>query len=294
MNLRLLLLAALVAPLPARAQPPTPFAPHTPWIGDAGAGSVSIAFERRTADDFFRAEDIPEERGAIPGGGAELSQNTGWLGIRYAISDAVSLDLRSGWGRSSLPGRLDETFAESFSDLVDTHLGATWRVADERKTGMPSVALRAGVIVAGRYPSGFVNSLGDGGHGFEASALVGQFVERVGFSAEAGYRARTGDIPSDVFVNLAGFLQLGDRATLAADYRIVNGNESGLDIGDFEFASHRFPELQEDIHFAGGRLDVEITDAIGIEAFFGQVVHGRNTPASWSFGGGVVWSFGPR
>ncbi len=281
--LRTVLLAALVL-APARGA----LAQATPWIGEPGTGSVGISFGRQAATEFFRAD----QRGPTPGNGAELSQNTGWLGISYAVSDAVSVDLRSGFARSFIPGPVGPTPQESFSGLIDTNVSVTWRISDELVTGMPSVALRGGVIVAGPYETGHINSLGDGGNGFEGSVLVGQFVDRVGFSAEGGYRYRTEDIPSDVFVNLSGYLILSDQVTLAADYRIVNGNESGLDIGGPGFSPDRFPELQEDIHLAGGRVVVNLTEGIGLNAFFGQVLDGRNTAASQIFGGGITYTFG--
>ncbi len=277
----LFVLLALAVPAGALAQ-------ATPWIAEPGTGSVSLSFGRQAATEFFRADN----RGPTPGNGAELSQNTGWLGISYAISDAVSVELQSGFAGSHIPGPVGPTPEESFTGLVDTNLSVTWRVADELVTGMPSVAIRAGAIVAGPYDTGYINSLGDGGNGFEGSVLVGQFVDRVGFSAEGGYRYRTEDIPSDVFVNLSGYLILSDQISVAADYRIVNGNEEGLDIGGPGFSPDRFPELQEDIHLVGGRLLVNLTDEIGLNAFYGQVVDGRNTAASQVFGGGFSYTFG--
>ena len=67
---------------------------------------------------------------------------------------------------------------ESYSGLADVNLGVTWRFLDEALSDyalMPSVALRAGGIIAGDYQTGYINSLGDGGDGFEVSALAGKF-----------------------------------------------------------------------------------------------------------------------
>ena len=209
-----------------------------------------------------------------------------------ALPDAIAVDLRSGLGRSHIPGPVGPTPQESFSGLVDTSVSVTWRVVDELVTGgAPSVAIRAGVIAAGGYETGHINSLGDGGNGFEGSVVVGKFGDRFGASGEVGYRARSNDIPSDTFINLAGFFPVNDRITIAADYRMVNGSDSGLDIGGPGFSPDRFPELQEDAQLLGARVLASVNDSISVSGFFGQIVGGRNTAASRVIGLGVTYSF---
>ncbi len=264
------------------------FAQGSPWIAEPRTGSITVTYGHQAATEFYRAD----VKGPTPGDGANLSQTTGWLDVNYAITDAIAVDLRSGLGRSHIPGPVGPTPQESFSGLVDTNVSVTWRVVDELVTqGAPSVAVRAGVIAAGGYETGHINSLGDGGNGFEGSVLVGKFGDRFGASGEVGYRARSNDIPSDTFINLAGFFPVNDRITIAADYRMVNGSDSGLDIGGPGFAPDRFPELQEDAQLLGGRVLATVSDAISVSGFFGQVIGGRNTAASRVIGLGVTYSF---
>ena len=264
------------------------FAQGSPWIAEPRTGSVTITYGHQAATEFYRAD----VKGPTPGDGANLSQTTGWLDVNYAITDAIAVDLRSGLGRSHIPGPVGPTPEESFSGLVDTNVSVTWRVVDELVTqGAPSVAIRAGVIAAGGYETGYINSLGDGGNGFEGSVLVGKFGDRFGASGEAGYRARSNDIPSDTFINLAGFFPVNDRITIAADYRVVNGSDSGLDIGGPGFSPDRFPELQEDAQLLGGRVLATVNDTISVSGFFGRIIGGRNTAASRVIGLGVTYSF---
>ncbi len=264
------------------------FAQGSPWIAEPRSGSVTITYGRQAATEFWRADN----KGPTPGNGAELSQTTGWLDFNYALTDAVAVDVRSGFGRSHIPGPVGPTPQESFSGLVDTNVSLTWRVVDELVTnGAPSVAIRAGVIAAGGYETGHINSLGDGGNGAEASVIVGRFVDRLGVSGEVGYRVRSANIPADIFVNLAAFLALTDRISVAADYRMVNGDDSGLDIGGPGFAPDRFPELQEDAQLVGGRVLATLNEAFSLSGFYGQVIGGRNTAASSVIGVGVTWSF---
>ncbi len=264
------------------------FAQGSPWIAEPRSGSVTITYGHQAATEFWRAEN----KGPTPGNGAELSQTTGWLDFNYALTDAVAVDVRSGFGRSHIPGPVGPTPQESFSGLVDTNVALTWRVVDELVTnGAPSVAIRAGVIAAGGYETGHINSLGDGGNGAEASVIVGRFADRLGVSGEVGYRVRSANIPADTFVNLAAFLALTDRISVAADYRMVNGDDSGLDIGGPGFAPDRFPELQEDAQLVGGRVLATLNDAFSLSGFYGQVIGGRNTAASSVIGVGVTYSF---
>ncbi len=274
--------AAALLSLPAHAA-----AQGTPWIGEPGTGAVSLYFSRQSATEYYRLEIRP-----TPGDGAVLSQNTGWLGITYALSDAVSVDLLSGLARSHIPGAVGPTTQESFSGLIDTHLNVTWRVSDELLTGMPSVALSAGVIGAGPYETGHINALGDGGNGVQGSVVVGQFINRVGFSAEGGYRYRTENIPSEVFVNLSGYLAVTEQLTLIGDFRVINSAESGIEIGGAGFTAARFPEVEEDIDLLGARMLLNLTDEFGVNAFYGKVIDGRNTAASHIFGGGITHTFG--
>lgn len=264
------------------------FAQGSPWIAEPRTGSITITYGHQAATEFYRAD----VKGPTPGDGANLSQTTGWLDVNYAITDAIAVDLRSGLGRSHIPGPVGPTPEESFSGLVDTNVSVTWRVVDELVTqNAPSVAIRAGVIAAGGYETGYINSLGDGGNGFEGSVLVGRFGDRFGASGEVGYRARGNDIPSDTFINLAGFVPVNDRITLAADYRMVNGSDSGLDIGGPGFSPDRFPELQEDARLLGARLLATLNDTISVSGFFGQIIGGRNTAASRVIGLSVTYGF---
>ena len=294
-----LALLAGLSPQPAAAQ-------GTPWIAEPATGSVSVTFANQNATSFFRGDT--EVRGPLEATDAHLRQNTLWFGVNYAFTDAVALDVRSAWAGSFVPGAVGPAGGEeSYSGLGDSNIGITWRVVDEYTTDAPSIAIRAALIAAGNYDTGYINSLGDGGHGVEVSALIGKFWRHAGFSGEIGFRGRgstdvnTGavggamggdvDIPNDVFVNLAAFFPVNHVITIGADYQTVNALD-GIDIGGPGFSPSRFPALQEDIHVVGGRLLANVTDMVSLNFYGGQVVAGRNTAKSRVFGGGVTFAFG--
>ena len=282
------------------------FAQGSPWIAEPGTGSFSISYVNQNASEFFR--QTTKVKGPLEATGANLAQNTMWLGINYAASDSVALDIQSAWARSFVAGGVGPSGGqESHSGLYDSNIALTWRVVDELISNAPSVAIRVALIAAGSYDTGFINSIGDGGNGFETSLIIGKFGSRAGFSGEIGFRNRTStlvneeavggllrgtvDIPADMFLNLGLFIPAGDAVTLGLDYRMVNAL-SGIDIGGPGFSPSRFPGLQEDGHVVGGRLIANVTDTVSLNAFFGQVVAGRNTAASRLLGFGLSFGFG--
>ena len=280
------------------------FAQNTPWIAEPETGTVSVSFVSQRAVDFYGGET--KTKGPLGASGAHLAQSTLWFGVNYAFTDALALDVQSAWARSFVPGPVGPTPAESFNGIGDSNVAVTWRLVDELVSNAPSVALRAGVMAAGAYETGYINSLGDGAHGVEASVIVGKFWNRFGFSTEFGYRHRGSteineqavggmrgdvDVPSDVFYNLSGYFPASDAVTVGIDYRLVNAL-SGIDIGGPGFLPSRFPELEEDAHILGGRLLANVTDRLSLNFFAGRVIAGRNTARSTVFGLGASFGFG--
>ena len=272
--------ALCLAPLSASAD-------GSAWLAEPGTGFVNVSYVYQTADEFYRAQ----EKRPTPAGGEDLSQGTVWVNFDYAMTDSLAVDLQVGWARSDfvvlLPGPAPE---DSYSGVVDTNVGLTWRVMDEAISDAPSVALRIGGIIAGDYDTGHINSLGDGGNGYEASVIVGKFLgDRFGLSGELGYRDRDNDIPSALYANVSALWLLGDRLALGVDYQFVN-SEYALEIGGRGFSPARFPELEEDIQSVGVRLFWNLGN-VGLNLFHARVVDGRNTAANEITGATVSYFF---
>ena len=300
--------AALVAGL--SVQPV--LAQGTPWIAEPGTGTISFTYANQSAKEFWRPVDgtVTKVTGPLGPTGASLAQNTMWFAANYAVNDFVAFDVQSAFASSLVTGGVGPSGGqESYSGLFDSNVALTFRLVDELISDAPSVAVRVGGILAGAYDTGYINSLGDGGHGVETSLIVGQFGNAAGFSAELGFRVRgstevntqavggamaageTVDVPNDLFVNLGLFIPAGSAVTLGVDYRIVNAL-SGIDIGGSGFSPSRFPGLEEDAHLVGGRVLINATDVVSLNVFFGQVVKGNNTAVSRVFGGGLSFGFG--
>lgn len=302
------LAAAIVLPLAAGPA----FAQGTPWIAEPGTGTISFTYANQNAKEFWRPVDgaVTKVTGPLGDTDANLAQNTLWFAANYAVNDFVALDIQSAYASSFVKGGVGPSGGEeSYAGLFDSNIALTFRLVDELIADAPSVAVRVGGILAGAYDTGYINSLGDGGHGVETSLIVGRFGAAAGFSAEVGFRMRgstevntaavgggaaageTVDVPNDLFVNLGLFVPAGDRVTLGVDYRLVNAL-SGIDIGGTGFSPSRFPGLEEDQHLVGGRLLANVTDTVSLNVFFGQVVAGNNTAASRIVGIGIGIGFG--
>ena len=272
---------------------------NTPWLPVPDTGDLSASFVYQNADEFWHcdpaAAGCPQggvTKTATPGGGEELSQNTLWLNAGYGVSDSVALDAQLGWAKTAYPGPGPKRMGiDSLNGIADFNAGLRWRVADELISNWPSVALRIGVIVAGNYDTGYINSVGDGGDGVEGSIIVGKFLtERVGVSGELGYRNRNNDIPSETFLNLSGLVTVNDAIALGMEYRRVNADDS-IDIGGPGFSPPRFPEVEEDTSVLAGRMFWQLSGSLNLSLFYGKTLDGRNTAAADILGVTLSHSF---
>lgn len=264
----------------------------SPWLPAPQGGNVAVSYVDQSATEFFRQESkVP-----TPGGGNELAQQTVWVNGTYGISDAVALDFQFGRADSSFavgPG-LPPSKAD-ISDMTDINIGVTWRVVDEVvNPAMPSIALRAGLIRAGNYETGLINSIGDGGDGFELSAMAGKFLgDRFAVSGEIGYRNRnsdTHDIPANWFYRFRAGLFLSPQVSLSLNYDIEDATE-GLNIGVPPFSPARFPDLEEDIHLLGPAINFVVSDSVSLTGAWAQVIDGRNTAHSDVFSFTLNYAF---
>ena len=210
---------------------PPALAQGTPWIAEPGTGTISFTYANQSAKEFWRPVDgsVMKVKGPLEATDASLAQNTMWFAANYAVNDFVALDIQSAFASSFVTGGVGPSGGEeSYSGLFDSNIALTFRLVDELISDAPSVAVRVGGILAGAYDTGYINSLGDGGHGVETSLIIGRFGSAAGFSAEVGFRVRgstevntqavggamaageTVDVPNDLFMNLGLFIPAGN------------------------------------------------------------------------------------
>ncbi len=282
-------LAVILSTPPARA--------GSPWLPAPGAGNVSLSYTYQTADEYYRKTSPTSSVETVPLPD-DLQQHTVLVDVEYGLFESVALDVRLGYAESYFQkhGTLRE---KSPGGLGDVNFGVTYRLLDEtivENELLPSLALRAGAIIAGDYDTGSINSLGDGGEGFEISGLAGKFfADRFALSGEFGYRMRNKDIPDNLFLRLSGGVLFWERLGLSINYERIDTPWGSLDIGPGEppgvFTPDRFPEVKEELEILGGGLTVSVTDQISLNLAYGKVIAGRNTAASDVFSLSLGYSF---
>lgn len=259
----------------------------SPWLPAPGAGFVNLSYVSQNANQFYVQDNLrgtPPQNAVPDGKGPNLGQHTVWLNGMYGLSDEIAIDFRVGAARSYASagptgGR------NKYGGVTDSNIGVTWRIVDELvKPSSPSLALRGGVIIEGSYAPGYINSIGDGASGLEASALAGKYLaDWLAVSGEVGYRVRDEDVPSDLFVNVSGGV-LVDNIGLSVTYKLVDA-QSGLQIGvpPFTPGGRVFPRLEEDVQFLSGTVSLNVTDQTNLAVSYGEVIDGRNTSKSKVF-----------
>ena len=270
------------------------FLGHSPWLPAPQSGDVSVSYTYQTADEFY----FGTTKRPTPGPTSEdLVQKTVWVDAIYGVLDSVALDLRLGFAESDfeVEGSHPAVRKESYSGLADVNFGLTWRILDEVLSDsrlMPSVALRAGAIIAGDYQTGYINSLGDGGDGFELSALAGKFfAERFALSGEFGYRNRNNDVPDNLFLRLSAGVSLWNRVGLSVNYERIDTPWTSFDIGDPGFSPDRFPEVREEMELIGAGINCAVSDRVNLVFSYASVIAGRNTADSDVFSASLSYAF---
>ncbi len=285
----------------------TTFAQGTPWIAEPRTGSISLSYYSQNSDKFYFGTDLVDGPSLED---AEAEQITVWLHANYAITDAIAVDLQTAWARNTFDDPVNPSDEEHYGALYDSNVSVTWRFVDELvRNHAPSIAARVGVTIPGKYKNGYISSLGDGASGVEGSLIVGKFWDMVGASGEIGYRHRGSssisagalgpdagtdvDVPSEIFLNLWVFVPIGNRIRIGGNYRMINAI-SGSGLKDPDFPPSQFPNLQEDIQFIGGQVFADLLWGISANAFFGNVIDGRNTLKLTVSGVGLNMNFGGR
>lgn len=259
---------------------------NSAWLPAPGGGSVSLSLIYQNAEEFYRGSE------KVPGPLAEddLTQKTATVQIKYGLMDSVALDLAVGGSEASKPGAGPKE-SDNERGVTDINVGVTVRVVDEAVTQGPSIAFRVGGIKSGSYDTGYINSIGDGGDGFEVSGIIGKFLsDNFAVSGELGYRMRNEDIPDAIFANVTGSLIFADMFGLSVNYTMENSTD-GIDIGSEGFAPSLFPETEEDTHTLGSTLTFLVGGGASISGSYARVIDGRNAGEYNIFAVSLGYSF---
>ncbi len=268
----------LAKALLALAVPLTAWGGGSPWLPVPKSGDIGVTYVSQSADDFWRGPE-GNAKGPLPFGG--LDQETFWFQGTYGLSDSLALDFEIGTSET----KPDNSPPPKSDGRTDLSLGLTWRLVDEyvNEQGLPSVAVRGALVVAGSYDVGLPTAIGDGADGFDASIIVGKiFAERVGFSGEVGIRNRDSGVPDSTFVNLNAYLLLSSRLVLEGQFHTTSSN------GDLNIcgpcgppsppgAAENFPLVDEEMERIMVGATVNLTNQFSTGFKWYSVLDGRNT-----------------
>ncbi len=265
------------------------------WLPQKNQINITPGFAFSSFDQFWAGDNKVDN----PPNGKSLDQYSGFLNLDYGILGNLAADATFGYTATDTGA-----FGGNVSDdgLMDTSLGLRYRVLDENQTTCPfapTIALRAGVVIAGTYDSNLPFSAGDGAHGFEGSVLFGKSFGNTGFGlyGDIGYRVRESPVPHDLYGSIGVFKQI-QSWTLLVGYRHIQ-SLSGLDIGGpgFNPAAGRasgFPALREVNRLIEG--GVTYTDKRGwsYQLSVAGSIDGRNTGDKLMVGVNATIPFGGR
>ncbi len=239
-----------------------------------GQAKLSFSYNAQSADEFFLGDDEMD----LP---ADLEQDNFGLSLSYGITEALSLDVNLGYGRSDFivaPGLAPEG---GLSGLSDARIGLRYGLWQESQS---AVTLNAGLLIEGDYDTGALPAIGDGGSGLEISVLAAnQFESGFGLGGELGYRTRNNDVPDEWFFLGQAWYAFNDSVSAVLGYQIVE-SDGDLDIGGDGFSPARFPEVDEDYDLWFTGLNFQINQNWDVGVNYGAKLDGSNTAKSSFWG----------
>ena len=272
-------LTAVATVAVAIAVPPLTHAQNSVWLPAPGSGSVGLSYLSQEADRFYIGGSLM----TLPFGTIKIKTTT--LAAQYAIADGFAVDAK-------LPFAQRSSGLGSDSGTGDARVGVTWRFVDEfEKRSLPTVAVRAGAIIAGNYQTFRPDSIGDGASGYEVSLLVGRYLTpSFGVRGEVGIRDRNRGVPNQTFLSVGADLRITPSLSGSVGFSSIR-NSGNLDIGGPGFTPLRFQQVAEKRNFINAGLSYSVTERISINGNIGKVTSGRNTSKNDVYSLGVAFDF---
>ncbi|WP_246051831.1 hypothetical protein [Leptospira idonii] len=237
----------------------------------------------------------------------------GSLVLEYGITDRLTFDLSSGFGKLGRHRILDRYYGLQQTPespdkygVLDTRVGLRYKIIDEfdsKYAWMPTISLRAGGIKKGDYDRN-PQSLGDGANGGEVNLYFAKDFNFYGLGTlgELSYRRREKPVPDDilyygafykkifevVFLTIGGRGQIGQGGYAFADPRQEPPNNylnlktadliPGVNLYDYWVANER-PAWGRRENFHNLEIGLGFTDNYGnfYNLFYSDTYSGYNT-----------------
>ena len=272
-------LATLTALAAALAFPTLSHAQNSVWLPAPGSGSVGLSYLSQEADRFYIGGNLT----SLPFGTIKIKTTT--LAGQYAVADSLAVDAKIPFARRT-------SGLGSDSGTGDARVGVTWRFVDEfENRGAPTVAVRAGAIIAGNYQTFRPDSIGDGASGYEVSLLVGRYLTpNFGIRGEVGIRDRNRGVPNQTFLSVGADFRITPSLAGSVGFSSIR-NSGNLDIGGPGFTPLRFQQVAEKRSVINAGLSYSVTERVSLNGNIGKVTSGRNTRKDDLYSLGVAFDF---
>lgn len=260
-------ISMLALPLAASAEG------DSPWLPIPGQLSLGVSYTQQTAKETYIG-DTKLSISTITGGGAsEYKRTTTAVTANYGLYDAISLDATIAYGKVEVGAADDD------SGILDTVIGAKWRVLDEvTSPAMPTVTLRVAAIINGNYDGARLAGLGNDASGYELAAIVGkQFNSMFSAWGEYAYQNRNNSVPDATVLDLGVSFTFVPQWNTSLTYT-AKRYSGDLDIGGAGFTPARFQEVKDEHNTAKLTVGYAVAGNQGVSLTYGKSVgSGRNT-----------------
>lgn len=245
----------------------------SPWLPIPGQLLLGVNHTHQSAKDAYIGDTKVSISNITSGAASTFKRTTTSFSLNYGLSDAVSLDATLGYGK------VDAGAADDDSGMLDSVVGAKWRVLDEFEAPMlPTVTLRAALIINGNYNGARLAGLGNDANGYELAAIMGkQLTSELALWGELGFQDRSSDVPSATFVELGARYRVAPQWSTSIGYA-AKRYAGSLDIGGTGFTADRFQQVKEERNVAKLSVGYAIAGNQGVALNLARVVgDGRNT-----------------
>ncbi|WP_109020644.1 hypothetical protein [Leptospira kobayashii] len=239
--------------------------------------------------------------------------NAGSLILEYGITDRLTADVSSGFGKLGRHKIFDRFFGTQTTPespdkygVLDSRLGLRYKLIDEfdsKYFWMPTISVRAGAIKKGDYDRN-PQALGDGASGGEVNLYLAKDFNFWGLGAlgEWSYRKRQAPVPEDIlyygafykrfleniFFTVGGRGQIGQGGYAFADPRQeppynyfdlkIPDLTTGVNLADLWVANDR-PAWGRKEDFHNVEVGLGFSDSFGnfYTVFYSKTISGYNT-----------------
>lgn len=237
----------------------------SPWLPIPGEVALTLNSSTKSGDDAY----FGGKKDSLGGSFDQINYN---VIVGYGLNDSVAVDATVSYAKIESGDLEEKAFA-------DSTIGLSWRVLDEYASAetIPTITLRAGVIVAGDYDGEKSTSIGKAENGYQLSVIAGRKLNpQWSVVAELGYEYRAGDVPEASFaqasVSFSPLNSLG--LTLGYSSKKYGGD---LNLRGPGFTTARYQEVNEERDLVKFNVGYAFAANQGIALSFSTLVEGRNT-----------------